>query len=248
MKNVKLEIAYDGGNYIGWQKQGKDDSNRKTIQEVLETVLSAILKEKIEIIGSGRTDKGVHALGQIANFKTKSKLSLGELQKELNEKLPNDIVIRRIEKMNDDFHSRYKAVGKVYTYKIYNDDKINPFKRKHYYYKKEKLDIEAMEKAAELLVGEHDFIGFSAVKKTNKSTVRKIEKIEIVKNDKEVEIYIHGNGFLYNMARIIVGTLLEVGEGSRNIGSISKILNGKERTMAGRTIPPHGLYLQKVIY
>ncbi len=248
MKNVKIKIAYDGGNYIGWQKQGKDDSNRKTIQEVIEKTLSNFLKEKIEIIGSGRTDKGVHAMGQVANFKTKSKISLGELQSEVNEMLPNDIVIRRIEKMGEDFHSRYKAVGKVYAYKIYNDDKINPFKRKHYYFKKEKLNIEAMEKGANLLIGEHDFIGFSSVKKGNKSTVRKIEKIEIIKNDKDVEIYIHGNGFLYNMARIIVGTLVEVGEGSRNINTITSILEGKERSMAGRTIPPHGLYLQKVIY
>ncbi len=245
MKNIKLTLAYDGANYNGSQKQ---DNTKNTIEEVLESTINDVLKEKVELIFSSRTDKGVHAYGLVANFVTKTKKNLGEVQKEVNDALPNDIVIRKIENVADDFHARYKSVSKVYQYKIYNDDKIDPFKRKYYYFQREKLDIEKMEEAAKLLVGTHDFIGFSSVKKGKKSTVKTINKIDIVKDDKDISIYIEGDNFLYNMVRIIVGTLIEIGSGNADKAIIQKVFDGKTRSEAGKTIAPHGLYLQKVNY
>ncbi len=245
MKNVKVTIAFDGGNYNGSQKQ---DNTNSTIEEKLERALQEVLKENVELILSSRTDKGVHALGLVANFKTNSKKDLGTIQKEINDILPNDIVIRKIEGVSEDFHARYKCVSKVYQYKIYNDDKINPFKRKYYYFKKEKLDIDKMIEASKLIEGTHDFIGFSSVKKSKKSTVKTINKIEIVKDDKDIFIFVEGDNFLYNMVRIIVGTLIEIGEGTLDKSVIEKIFEGKERGEAGRTIAPNGLYLQKVNY
>lgn len=245
MKNIKMTIAFDGGSYNGSQKQ---DNTSNTVEEILQNSINEILKEKVELVFSSRTDKGVHAMGMVCNFKTNSKMKLGDIQNEVNESLNNDMVIRRIEKVEDDFHSRYKSVSKVYQYKIYNDDKINPFKRKYYYFKREKLDIELMQQASELLIGTHDFIGFSSVKKSKKSTLKTINKIDIVKEDKDVFIFIEGDNFLYNMVRIIVGTLIEIGEGKKDISVINKIFEGKERSDAGKTISPHGLYLQKVNY
>ncbi len=245
MKNIKLTVAFDGGNYNGSQKQ---DNTNNTIEEKLEEALNSVLGEKLELVLSSRTDKGVHALGLVVNCKTRTKKDLATIQKEVNEILPNDIVIRKIENVNEEFHARYKSVSKVYQYKIYNDDKINPFKRKYYYFKKEKLDIDKMLEAAKLLEGTHDFIGFSSVKKSKKSTVKTINKIEIVKEDKDVSIFVDGDNFLYNMVRIIVGTLIEIGDGTLDISVIEKIFDGKERGEAGRTISPHGLYLQKVNY
>ncbi len=245
MKNIKMTIAFDGGLYNGSQKQ---DNTNNTIEENLQNALNKVLGEKVELVFSSRTDKGVHALGMVVNFKSRCRKNLSEIQKETNELLTNDIVIRRIENVAEDFHARYKAVSKVYQYKIYNDDKINPFKRKYYYFKREKLDIEKMQKASELLIGTHDFIGFSSVKKSKKSTVKTINKIEIVKEDKDVFIFVEGDNFLYNMVRIIVGTLIEIGDGTIDSSVITKILDGKERSDAGKTIAPHGLYLQKVNY
>ncbi len=245
MKNIKLTIAFDGGQYNGSQKQ---DNTKNTVEEALESAIFEVLKEKVELVLSSRTDKGVHALGMVCNFKTNSRKNLGEIQNEVNELLNNDIVIRRIENVDQEFHARYKSVSKVYQYKIYNDDKINPFKRKYYYFKREKLDIEKMQQASELIVGTHDFLGFSSLKKSKKSTVKTINKIEIVKEEKDIFIFIEGDNFLYNMVRIIVGTLIEIGEGKRDISSIEKIFEGKERSEAGITIAPHGLYLQKVNY
>ncbi len=245
MKNIKLTVAFDGGNYNGSQKQ---DNTNNTIEEKLEESLQSVLGEKLELVLSSRTDKGVHALGLVVNFKTRTKKDLATIQKETNDILPNDIVIRKIENVSEDFHARYKSVSKVYQYKIYNDDKINPFKRKYYYFKKEKLDIDKMLEAAKLIEGTHDFIGFSSVKKSKKSTVKTINKIEIVKEDKDVSIFVDGDNFLYNMVRIIVGTLIEIGDGSLDMAVIEKIFDGKERGEAGRTISPHGLYLQKVNY
>lgn len=245
MKNIKLTIAFDGANYNGSQRQ---DNTKNTIEEVLFENLKSVLNEKVELILSSRTDKGVHAFGLVVNFKTNSKKGLDIIQKEVNDLLPNDIVIRKIEYVSDDFHARYKCKSKVYQYKIYNDDKINPFKRKYYYFKKEKLDIDKMLEAAKLLEGTHDFVGFSSVKKSKKSTVKTINKIEIVKEDKDVFIFIEGDSFLYNMVRIIVGTLLEIGDGSLDVSTIDRVFSGNERSLAGRTIAPNGLYLNKVNY
>ncbi len=245
MKNVKLTLAFDGGNYNGSQKQ---DNTNLTIEETLEKAIKEVLNEKPEFVFSSRTDKGVHAYGMVVNFKTRSKKALGDIQKEVNEALPNDLVIRQIEKVDEDFHSRYKSKSKVYQYKIYNDDKIDPFKRKYYYFKREKLDIDKMKEAAELIVGTHDFIGFSSVKKSKKSTIKTINKIDIVKEDKDIFIFVEGDNFLYNMVRIIVGTLIEVGTGNMKIDAINEVFEGKARSQAGKTIAPNGLYLQKVIY
>lgn len=245
MKNIKITLAFDGGMYNGSQKQ---ENTKMTIEESLETALTEVLSEKPELVFSSRTDKGVHALGMVVNFKTNCRKNLLQIQTETNDLINNDMVIRRIENVPEDFHARYKAVSKVYQYKIYNDDKINPFKRKYSYFKREKLDIQKMQEAADLICGTHDFIGFSSLKKSKKSTVKTVSKIEIVKEDKDIEIYVHGDNFLYNMVRIIVGTLVEVGDGTRTVDSIKDIFDGKERVVAGRTISPHGLYLQKVNY
>lgn len=245
MKNIKLTVAFDGGNYNGSQRQ---DNTNNTIEEALQVALEKVLDEKLELILSSRTDKGVHALGLVVNFRTNSKKNLDIIQREVNEILVNDIVIRKIENVPEDFHARYKCRSKVYQYKIYNDDKINPFKRKYYYFKKEKLDIDKMIEAAKLIEGTHDFIGFSSVKKSKKSTIKTINKIEIVKEEKDVFIFVEGDNFLYNMVRIIVGTLVQIGDGSLDKSVIEKIFDGKERGEAGRTISPHGLYLQKVNY
>ncbi|AFS77725.1 tRNA pseudouridine synthase A [Gottschalkia acidurici 9a] len=245
MRNIKLTIKYDGSRYKGWQRQENTDM---TVQEKIENVLKRITNENIEIIGSGRTDAGVHAIGQVANFKTESDMSLKEIKKYFSIYLPDDIVIDRVEEVEERFHSRYNAISKKYLYKIWNGDNLDPFSRKYSVHIEQSLNLEKMRKGAGYLIGEHDFTSFTTDKSKKKSKVRTIYSIDITKNDKSVEILFHGNGFLYNMVRIIVATLIDVGLEKSKPENVLKILEGKNRALAGDTAVAKGLYLLEVEY
>lgn len=243
--NYKLVIQYDGSRYDGWQRQG---NTGKTIQGKIEEILEKILGDKVEIAGAGRTDAGVHALGQTANFHWPKPLSEETLKKELNTYLPEDIGILSVEKVPERFHSRLNAVEKIYRYRVSLGDGKNVFERKQIYPLNQPLDVEKMRKAADLMVGEKDFKGFSTGKKGKKSTVRKLRAIRISEKNGEVVFEFQGDGFLYNMVRILTGTLLEIGMGKREIGSIPEIFETKDRALAGFTAPARGLTLVEVFY
>lgn len=245
MRNIKLIIEYDGSRYNGWQRLKNSD---QTIQGKLESVISEMVSSPVEIIGSGRTDAGVHARGQVANFKTNSTMPIKDIHKYINHYLPQDIIVKKVIEVPERFHSRYNAKSKKYTYYIWNHWIPSPFQRKYSYHFIEALDIELMKEASKKLVGTHDFIGFSSVKKTNKSTTRTIEEITIVKDGNMLEFSFIGNGFLYNMIRIIMGSLIEIGIKEKEISYIDEILKTKTRSIAGKTLPPHGLFLEKVYY
>ena len=244
MRNLRLDICYDGTRYRGWQRlPGKDD----TIQGKLETVLSRILGEPIEISGSGRTDAGVHALGQVANFHCQSAMPAEEILQNLRRYLPEDIGIYSCRDVSPRFHARLNAKEKTYRYRIWNSDKPCVFERRFVSVMPEKLDVDAMEKAAEYLCGEHDFSAFCGNAKMKKSTVRFIRSIEIRREGEELQLFFTGNGFLHNMVRILVGTLVEVGRGERKPESVSELFGGK-RAEAGFLAPGQGLCLMEVQY
>lgn len=245
MRNIKMMIKYEGSKYRGWQRLGDTDL---TIQGKIENVLSKMTEEKIEIIGSGRTDAGVHALGQIANFKTNSQMPIDRIREYLYKYLPEDIVIESLEEVDERFHARYNAVSKTYIYKIWNYKYHDPFLRKQFMHIPGKLNIAAMQEAANYLIGEHDFSSFTTLKSKKKSKVREIHSIEIIKKDKNVYIIVNGNGFMHNMVRIIVGTLLEVGQNKMKANDVKYILTKKDRQLAGPTVTAQGLYLSEVKY
>lgn len=241
----KLSLCYDGGRYKGWQKQKSTDN---TVQGKIEAVLTKLLDQPVEISGCGRTDAGVHARLQVCSFAADTDMNCGDILDGLRTYLPEDIGAISLEAVNDRFHARLSCKEKTYVYRIWNADTPNVFERKYAYRHPQPLNIEEMRKAAEQLVGTHDFIAFSSVKKSKKTTVRSIYKIEIEKADDVVSIAITGNGFLYNMVRIIAGTLIEAGEGKRDAGSIREIFDGKRRESAGFTAPPCGLFLWDIKY
>ncbi|WP_404408274.1 tRNA pseudouridine(38-40) synthase TruA [Jeotgalibacillus malaysiensis] len=243
MNNYKLTIQYDGGRYKGWQRLGDSDN---TIQGKIENVLTELAEEKIEIIGSGRTDASVHALAQIANFKMRKHATEDEVMQYLNKYLPHDISVTDVTLMHDRFHSRYNAKDKTYLYKIWNEQYTHPFMRKYSMHVENKLNIEKMIEAAQYFLGEHDFTSYSNAKSKKKSLVREIYSLKIDENDGFIEIKIRGNGFLYNMVRKIVGTLIEVGLGEMEAAAIPGILESKERIQTGRMADAEGLYLEKV--
>ena len=244
MRNLQLDICYDGTRYRGWQRLSGEAN---TIQGKLETTLSRILGEDVEIAGSGRTDAGAHAAHQIANFHCESKLSCGEILAQLRRYLPEDIGIYSCKEVSDRFHARLNCKRKTYRYRIWNSDKPAVFDRRFVYCMEESLDLSAMRKAAQHLLGEHDFSAFCANKKMKKSTVRRIDAITIMREGEEVILTFTGNGFLYNMVRIMVGTLVEVGMGQREIDSIPKLF-GAKREEAGYLVPAQGLCLMEVEY
>lgn len=245
MKRVKLTVAYDGTNYCGWQVQ----PNGLAVQEVLNRCLSELLKEDISTIGASRTDAGVHALGNVAVFDTNARMPADKISFALNTRLPADIRIQDSREVPPDFHPRFQQTVKTYEYKIYNRRFPDPTKRLYtlfYYYP---LDVERMQKAAEYLVGEHDFKSFSTFKPEVESTVRTIYSLEVEKSrDDVITIRIQGNGFLYNMVRIIAGTLIRVGGGFYPPEQVKVILDGKDREMAGETARPEGLTLVEIRY
>lgn len=246
-KNIKLVLEYDGSRYDGWQKQGNTDN---TIQGKLEAILLKWTGVETEVHGSGRTDAGVHAKGQVANFHVDAKLckSAAEAKEYLNRYLPEDVRVLSAEEMPERFHSRLNAVRKTYAYVVETADKKNVFERKYVYGLGEKLDVAAMKMAAANLVGEHDFKSFCSNKKMKKSTVRRLDSIEIEERGSKVIFVYTGNGFLYNMVRILTGTLLEVGLGKRRPEEMAGILLAMNREAAGMTAPPEGLFLVSVEY
>lgn len=249
MRNIKMTIQYDGTRYNGWQKQNQKGSTAVTIQGKIENVLSKMTGEKVDVIGCGRTDSGVHAENYIANFFTDCKLTIDEMEKYLEEYLPKDIVIKELRFAKDRFHARYNVKSKTYVYKIDNNKYNNVFNRDFTNHIPTELNIEQMKKAAEYLIGTHDFKSFTSLKaKNNKSTLRTINYINITKNDGLIEIEVNGNGFLLNMVRIIAGTLIEVGEGKIIVENVEKILVEKNREMAGHKAPAKGLTLKELEY
>lgn len=247
MRNIRLTIEYDGSRYDGWQRLGKH-SGQTTIQGKLEEVLTKMTGEPIELIGSGRTDAGVHAYGQVANFHTNTQMKCYEIKHYLNRYLPRDIAVFDVKEVDERFHSRLNVKSKTYVYRIAIGEVPSVFDRKYTYYCFDRLDVAAMERAAAYLVGCHDFKAFSSIKKTNKSTVREIYSIDIEKDSQEIKIFVHGNGFLYNMVRIIAGTLMEVGKGERRPEDMRRILSSLDREQAGPTAAAQGLFLQEVEY
>ncbi|MTD41991.1 tRNA pseudouridine(38-40) synthase TruA [Erwinia sp. CPCC 100877] len=245
MKNYKLTIEYDGARYLGWQRLGNSD---KTIQGKIEHVLSQLIGEKIEIIGSGRTDAGTHARGQVANFKTAADLEVSEVLSTMNHQLPRDIVIKQMTEVPERFHARYNASGKKYSYYVWNNPIPSAFERNYSFHYEQKLDLVLMEQACRKLVGKHDFIGFSSLKKTKKSTVRTIEELSIQPDGDLLHFTFVGDGFLYKMVRILMGTLLEIGAGERDLATIDEIFDQKIRSNAGATVPAQGLFLDEVYY
>ena len=244
MRNLRLDICYDGTRYRGWQRlPGRDD----TIQGKLETALSRILGEPIEISGSGRTDAGVHARGQVANFHCESNMPAGQILAELRKYLPEDIGIYSCRDVSPRFHARLNAKEKTYQYRIWNSELPCVFDRRFVAVMPEAMDVLAMESAAQLLLGEHDFSAFCGNAKMKKSTVRYIRSIEINRYGQELRLRFTGNGFLHNMVRILVGTLVEVGRGERSVESIPELFGGK-RAEAGFLAPAQGLCLMEVYY
>ena len=245
MRNIKIVIEYDGTRYKGWQRLGDSDN---TIQHKIEAVLSKMAEENIEIIGSGRTDAGVHATNQVANFRTECTMSDHKMRSYCYEYLPEDIVVKTVEEVDLNFHARYNAKVKKYVYNICNNKAHNVFTRKYDYHVPQSLNIENMRKASEILIGEHDFQSFTTLKTKKKSTIRNIYTINIVNDDGNIEISVQGNGFMKNMVRLIVGTLVEVGLGETSVDEISDILDKKERKYAGHIAPAKGLFLEEVNY
>lgn len=243
--NYRLILQYDGTRYGGWQKQGNTE---KTIQGKTEETLTKLLGEPVEIAGAGRTDAGVHAIGQSANFHTDRKLDPEKLKAELNTYLPEDIGVIQAEEVPERFHSRLNAIGKMYRYRVATGERKNIFERKQIYPLNQPLNVGAMRQGAALLVGEKDFQGFSSMKKTKKSTVRRLESVKLRELPGEVEFDFTGNGFLYHMVRILTGTLLEIGMGKREPESIEKVFQKKDRNLAGFTAPARGLTLVEVFY
>lgn len=243
MKNYKITVQYNGQNYCGWQKQ----PDSLGIQGNIENAIYEITSQKVKLIGSGRTDAGVHAIGQVANFNLDSNISPDKLCFAINSKLPKDICVVDCELVDENFHSRYSAKGKTYKYLIYNSSYRSPFYKDFSYQVKYDLNLEKMKKEAKSLIGKHDFVGFMSSNSEVKDTVRTIYDVEISTNNDVISIEITGDGFLYNMVRIIVGTLVDIGR-EKITYSLDEIINSKKRSMAGHTAPANGLFLKKVYY
>lgn len=253
---ILITIAYDGTNYCGWQRQ----NNQVTVQEEVEKGIKKLFGRAIEVIGASRTDSKVHALGQRATFNVSTTIPLSNIPLALNNNLPNDIRITKAEEVKDTFHPQYNAINKTYSYKIYNSNIINPMYNNYAWLVKQKLNTSNMQKAAHFLLGKHNFLSFCATGSSAKTFEREIYDITI--NNREVtqnkfsqcnnmpiiEIFVTGNGFLYNMVRIIVGTLVYVGCGKLSVDDIKSILLSQDRTKAGITAPAMGLVLCNINY
>ena len=238
-KRVRLTVAYDGTAYHGWQVQ----PGVVTIESKLNECLSDLLKEEIQVIGASRTDSGVHALGNIAVFDTEARMPAEKMSYALNQRLPEDIRIQRSEEVPFDWHPRHCESRKTYEYRIYRGEFPMPVKRLYALFTYHKLDVEKMQLAARYLEGEHDFKSFCQIGAQVESTVRTIYSVDIIEEGSDLIIRVCGNGFLYNMVRIIVGTLLEVGREKRAPEDMQDILEKKDRSAAGPTAPAHGLTL-----
>ncbi len=234
---VKLVVAYEGTNYCGWQIQ----PNGITIEQVLNETLSSLLGEEIMVTGASRTDAGVHSLGNVAVFETHTKMPAEKISFALNQRLPEDIVVQESCQVPEDFHPRFSKSRKTYEYRILNCRFRQPLERRTSYFYHYPLDVSAMQKAAAYLVGEHDFTSFASVHAQTNTYVRTIYALDVVREGGMIRIRVQGNGFLYNMVRIIAGTLIQVGAGIKKPEDMESILAGKDRELAGPTAPAHGL-------
>lgn len=234
---VKLVVAYEGTNYCGWQIQ----PNGITIEQVLNETLSSLLGEEITVMGASRTDAGVHSLGNVAVFETHTKMPAEKISFALNQRLPEDIVVQESCQVPEDFHPRFSKSRKTYEYRILNCRFRQPLERRTSYFYHYPLDVRAMQKAAAYLVGEHDFTSFASVHAQTNTYVRMIYALDVVREGDMIRIRVQGNGFLYNMVRIIAGTLIQVGAGIKKPEDMESILAGKDRELAGPTAPAHGL-------
>lgn len=243
-KRVRLRVAYDGTNYHGWQIQ----NNALSVEEVLTQALSELLGEEIVLLGASRTDAGVHAMGNVAVFDTCTRIPPEKIALAVNQRLPEDIRVMCSEQVRDDFHPRYESSRKTYEYTVTNTGIQLPTKRLYAYFVYIPLDVERMRQAAEYLPGEHDFGSFCSAGSQVKSTVRTVYDVEILEDGEDIRIRITGNGFLYNMVRIIAGTLIEVGMGRREPETVAQALRRPDRALAGPTAPANGLTLVRIEY
>lgn len=241
---IRLTVAYDGTNYHGWQIQ----DNAVSVEEMLTKALCDLLNEEVELIGASRTDSGVHADGNVAVFETATRIPPEKISIAVNQRLPIDIRVMKSEKVSDDFHPRYCVSHKTYEYRITNAPIQLPTKRLYSYFVYIPLDVDRMREVASLFVGEHDFAGFCSAGSQVKTTIRTILDININQNGEDIVISITGNGFLYNMVRIIAGTLIEVGMGRREISTVKRAIDEADRKLAGPTAPANGLKLVKIFY
>ncbi|MDZ5474231.1 tRNA pseudouridine(38-40) synthase TruA [Bacillus sp. 31A1R] len=245
MQRFKCKIAYDGSQFSGYQVQ----PSKRTVQSELENTLKKLHKgQEVKVYASGRTDAGVHAKGQVIHFDSPLTIPLERWIIALNSLLPNDIVVLEVEQVEDNFHARFQAKGKEYRYFVNLSNTRDPFQRNFSYHHPYKLDIQSMNDAAKYLLGSHDFTSFCSAKTEVEDKIREIRKIELIQQDTMLIFRFVGNGFLYNMVRIMVGTLIQVGSGQINPGSIKEIIEHKDRKYAGKTAPAEGLYLWEVYY
>lgn len=242
--NYKMVIQYDGSRFYGWQRQPDQD----TVQGRIENVLSRMCETDLEVIGAGRTDAGVHAKGMVANVVLDTNFSTDEIRDYLNRYLPDDIAVLKVQEASPRFHARYNAIGKTYQYTCFDGPVKNVFERKYMWRLDESPDLDRMREAAAVLIGEHDFRNFCVNPRMKKSTVRKVDLLNIERDDDKIVFTIHGTGFLQNMVRIIVGTLVEVGCGRLEKENVIEALNAAERQKAGPTAPPQGLCMMQVDY
>jgi tRNA pseudouridine38-40 synthase len=245
MRNIKLVIEYDGARYYGWQRQ----NGHCSIQQTLEEKINLITKEDVKVIGSGRTDTGVHAMNQIAHFKLVGEISVSDLLHALNCVLPNDIVIKKMEEVHPSFHARFDVKSKIYIYQIWNGQSNIAINRNYYWYIRKELDLDSIRKAAQYLLGTHDFSAFCGTGSKVKDYIRTVQDAQIEKDDQgKLIITISADGFLRHMVRNIVGTLVDVGKSKISPEEFKTILVSQDRKLAGMTAPAHGLFLAEVIY
>ncbi|MEC7838554.1 MAG: tRNA pseudouridine(38-40) synthase TruA [Chlamydiota bacterium] len=245
--NYKLTIAYDGTDFNGWQVQ----PNAVTIQELLEKYIKTVIREEVHLVGSGRTDAGVHAHGQVANFRCHTPLEIRKFHASMNGLLPKDIRILNVEEVPMEFHSRYSASSKCYHYHLYTERVQLPFQRRYSWHLKQPIDTSLLKQAATLFIGEHNFTSFANEAHAGsaaKNPVRNLYRLDVIEETHGVRLEFEANGFLYKMVRNIVGTLQEVASGKRSIDEIPQIFEGLDRRMAGKAAPPTGLFLQYVNY
>jgi tRNA pseudouridine38-40 synthase len=245
---LKLTVAYDGTAYVGWQVQ----PDKPTVQGAIETAWREIARETVRVTAAGRTDAGVHALGQVVAIVTENRLSVADLHRGLNAVLPEDVAVVALEEAREGFHATYNALGKTYRYEIHNGRVPAIFDRRYTWHYPQPLDADAMHAAGQALVGKHDFSSFESVGSERPDSVRTITELSVRRGTGDladrVTIEISGDGFLYNMVRAIVGTLVEVGRGARDAAWPASVLAACDRTQAGQTAPPHGLFLVRVVY
>jgi tRNA pseudouridine38-40 synthase len=244
MRWLKLTVAYDGTNYAGWQVQPSEP----TVQGVLEAAWHEITREEVRVTAAGRTDAGVHALGQVVGVETATRLTNDDLHRGLNAVLPNDVAVLAIDDAPGNFHATHDAVAKTYRYQIHNGRTPDVFGRRYSWHYPQPLDAARMHEAGQALVGRHDFASFESAGSERPDTVRTLSRLSVNRDGDRIELEVTGDGFLYNMVRAIVGTLVEVGKASRDVGWPAEVLAQCDRRVAGQTAPPHGLFLVRVDY